>query len=69
MMRQEDSQEFGRILASGDLDKRNCKDLRVILNKYQTREYSCFCDSEERMSFWEEMTQWYEANKWQPNDQ
>jgi hypothetical protein len=67
-MRQEDSQEFGRILATGNLDKRNCKELRKILNKYQTREYQCFCDASERIPFWEEMTQWYEVNKWQLND-
>jgi hypothetical protein len=64
MMTREDTQEMLRLLATGNLDKRNCKALRAILNRYQTREYSCFCDSEERIAFWQEMTTWYEANKW-----
>jgi hypothetical protein len=65
MMTQEDTQEFGRILATGNLDKRNCKDLRAILNRYDPREYSCFCDGEERMAFWQECSVWYEGNKYQ----
>ena len=68
-MTPEDSRSMSDILNTKNHDKRNCKDLREIWNRYEPKEYSCFCDGDERIRFWEEVKEWYIANKTFPNDQ